>query len=268
MLIAFALSKFFDAQFQVYHYAGHILLKDVSPFTHAWSFFGHSYNYNLFLGIAEFLAGALLLFKKTRLIGLWTALAMFANILIIDIEFEVKEALAHVIVECVIVLWLLIPYARDLKKYFRDLSGKFETTDSESRPLFSIYLPLAFLVLATGGFVWELSSALKGQDEILGEYELNGIMINADTLDIEGGKYTREPMIFFEFGNTFILSIHDSTYWGDYSIQGDSIRMVLDKEIHHVKDLQGTIDRKAGVISGRTGHNDSMTLEFERVMVN
>ena len=91
VLIAFAVSKFFNAQFQIYNYSGYMPLNEISPFTHAWSFFGRSYYYNLFLGVAEFLAAVFIVFGRTRLIGLLMALGIYVNILIIDIEFDVDS---------------------------------------------------------------------------------------------------------------------------------------------------------------------------------
>jgi hypothetical protein len=237
-------------------------LKDISLFTHAWSFLGRSYNYNLFLGVSEFLAGALILFRKTRLTGLLMAMAIYINILIIDIEFNVANALGHATLEFVVILLLLVPYLSDLKKYFWDLAGKFEDKDSHANRLFSVYIPLGFLILVTSGFYWEMSSTLKTQDKIIGEYKVKEFILNSDTINLKGGKYTQSPMIFFEFGNTFIFSINDSTYWGDYFIKGDSISMVLDKEIYSIKNIEGGINRNNGNISGRTNNNNDITLNL------
>ena len=130
VLIAFAVSKFFDAQFQIYHHAGHMPLNDISPMTHAWSFFGRSYPYNLFLGIVEFLAGVFILFRRTRLLGLLIALGIYSNILIIDIEFQVYDALTHVVVEFFVVLLLLLPYVKDLATFFWRNMGRIHPTQT------------------------------------------------------------------------------------------------------------------------------------------
>jgi hypothetical protein len=262
VLIAFAISKFFNAQFQIYHYSGYMPLNEISPFTHAWSFFGRSYNYNLFLGIAEFLAAVFILFARTRLTGLLMALAIYTNILIIDIEFDVKNALDHVIVELAIILFLLIPFLKHLKKFFWDLTGTFENQAKHQKKIFSVYIPFAFLILVSGGFIWETSSALESQDKIIGEYRLKEFIIDNDTANIKGGKYTRVPMLFFEFGNTFILSINDSTYWGDYFTNGDSVRMILDKRVYNVKRIEGILNRSKGTITGITNNRKSIYLHF------
>lgn len=262
VLIAFATSKFFGAQFQIYHYSSHIPLKDISLQTHAWSFFGRSFNYNLFIGIAEFLAGSFILFNRTRLIGLLMSLAIYTNILVIDIEFNVKDALDHVIVEFVIILLLLIPYAKDLWKFFWNMAGKFELNETKSKPIFTIYIPILFLMIVTGGFLWETSTAIKNQPKIIGEYKVDHIILNSDTTHLKGGKYTKEPMLFFEFGNTFILSINDSTYWGDYFIHRDSIRMVFDKQVLNFKEINASLNSDKGNILGRTNTQVPITIGF------
>ena len=264
VLIAFAISKFFNAQFQIYHYSGYMPLNEISPFTHAWSFLGRSYNYNLFLGIAEFLAAVFIVFTRTRLMGLLIALGIYLNILIIDIEFDVKSALGHVIVELVIILFLLIPFFKHSKKFFWDLAGTFENQTTPSKKIFSLYIPFTFLLLISGGFIWETSSALESQDKITGEYRLKEFIIDNDTANIKGGKYTRIPMIFFEFGNTFILSINDSSYWGDYYINGDSVRMILDKRVYNVKRIEGIVNRSKGTITGKTDDDKSINIHFTK----
>lgn len=264
VMIAFAVSKFFNAQFQIYNYSGYIPLKDLSLFTHAWSFFGRSYNYNLFIGIVEFFAGASILFTRTRLIGLLTAFILYVNILIIDIEFHVADALDHVIVEFIIVILLLLPYTKDLKHYFWNLAGKFTQPSSPSKRLLSTYLPMAFLLLTTAGFCWEMSSALKGQDQIIGDYSVKTLIVENDTISLRGGKNTKDPRLFFEFGNTFILSINDSAYWGDYHVKGDNIEMIFDKELYHFKNINARFNEAQDVITGQTNNNQSITLLIDK----
>lgn len=265
VLVAFAISKFFNAQFQIYNYSGYVPLKDISPFTHAWSFFGRSYNYNLFLGIAEFIAGTFILFRRTRLAGLLIALTIFINVLIIDIEFNVANAIGHVTIEILIVLLLLIPYLKDLKTFFWDREGKLNRQAESSKKLFSVYIPLIFLILVTAGFAWETSTALQSQDKLIGEYQLKQLIINADTVKLEGGKYTRTPMIFFEFGNTTILSFNDSTYWGSYYIKEDTIEVIMDKEIYNFKNMEGRLHQNKGMISGLTSEKEEIQIIFSPV---
>lgn len=262
VLIAFAFSKFFDNQFQVYKYSGHISLKDLPRMTHAWSFFGRSYSYNLFLGIIEFAAGALIVFKRTRLIGLLLALGLFANILIIDIEFQVKDALTHVIVETIMVILLLIPYLPSLKAFFWNMAGKIQSESQITVSKFARIAPIAFLALLCIGFLVEAYLFAQSKEKFMGEYTVQRMVVANDTLPLSGGKNTKQPMLFFEFGNVCILSADDSTFWGDYFIRKDSIEIVLDKQFRGVKSIKAGLNRSQALIQGITDQQQPIQVQL------
>jgi len=112
-MICFAIPKLLHMQFRVLHYESYLPLAEISKYQHMWSFFGRSYNYNIFIGLAEFLIGALVVFKRTRLIALLISLGVCANIIILNIEFEIFFALEHVLVDFAITLILLSLHLHD-----------------------------------------------------------------------------------------------------------------------------------------------------------
>lgn len=265
VMISFATPKFFNTQFQTFLHSGYVPLKEISSFTLAWSFLGHSYAYNLFLGIAEFTAGTLVLFKRTRLLGLLLALALYTNIVIIDLEFQVVDAIVHATIEFFIVILLLVPYFQDLKTFFWDNGGKIKKEIlTPSKKNWKTYFPFGFLAVLLVALLVEGIVHAKDEDEIRGEYLINQCMVNQDTLILKGGKYTQQPMVFFEFANTCILSVNGTSLWADYFITSDSVKIVLDKELNGIKSIQGTLDRKAGKIVGKTDHGQSFFMQFSK----
>lgn len=70
----------------------HKTVEQLSPFELAWTFFGYSYNYILFIGIAQLAGAAMLLFERTKILGIAILLPVFLNIVIVDIEFNVGDA--------------------------------------------------------------------------------------------------------------------------------------------------------------------------------
>ena len=62
---------------------------DSSPMGLAWSFIGYSKAYNFFTGTAELLAGFLLLFRRTTLLGALIALTIMTNIAAINLCYDV-----------------------------------------------------------------------------------------------------------------------------------------------------------------------------------
>jgi hypothetical protein len=55
-----------------------------------WSMAGVSYEFNMFSGIVQVLAGLFLLFNKTRLVGFLCSLMIFINIVAINFSFDIS----------------------------------------------------------------------------------------------------------------------------------------------------------------------------------
>ncbi|MTI31419.1 hypothetical protein [Xanthovirga aplysinae] len=64
-----------------------------SPMGLAWTFFGHSVSYNLFMGLAEFIGGILLFHKKTKLLGALILIPVIANIVAVNLFYDIPVKL-------------------------------------------------------------------------------------------------------------------------------------------------------------------------------
>lgn len=98
VLIKYGVDKIFKAQFPepepniLFTRFGN-LDKDIL----FWSTIGTSKIYNIIIGSIELFTGALLLFKRTRFLGLLLAIISFAQILIINISFDISVKLFSLI---------------------------------------------------------------------------------------------------------------------------------------------------------------------------
>lgn len=265
MLIIFAVSKFMGAQFRVQNFAKYTALGDLSDMDLAWGFFERSYNYNLFIGIIEMLAAILILFKRTRLVGLLLAAGIYTNVVLMDYEFGVKDALGHALLEYLIVIILLIPYLKDLKKFFWNMGGKLTGYMTQSNKILSIYLPIAFILLsATYGFI-SIKEVLASEDKIIGSYHVTKFTLNDEDIDLTKGKYTREPMLFFEFANEFVLSINDDIFYGNYEKKSDSIFIKLNKRFENSDSFKAKIDKDERILDGMTNNGQPFKILIERI---
>jgi len=262
-LILFAISKFFGAQFWTQNFVEYIPLGELSNRQLAWAYFGRSYNYNLFIGIIEFIAGSLILFKRTRLIGLLLALGIYTNIVLIDFEFEINDAIQHATLEFIIVLIWLLPYRNDLKKYFWGMAGTFVSRESTKNKLFSIYFPITLIILSSSYAVYRYTKS-NPTDKILGAYEIQNLSINGEKLELGRGGNTRKPMLFFEFRNDFVLSTNDSSYHGDFELKSDSIFVSLDKDFKNIRSFKATIPNGEGIIKGTTNNGQPFEIVVEK----
>ncbi|MCD1118246.1 hypothetical protein [Chryseobacterium turcicum] len=98
ILIKYGIDKIFKAQFPepepniLFTRFGN-LDKDIL----FWSTIGTSKIYNIIIGSIELFSGALLLFKRSRFLGLLLAIISFAQILIINISFDISVKLFSLI---------------------------------------------------------------------------------------------------------------------------------------------------------------------------
>ena len=84
-------------------------LGDVSSFDLAWTFFGHSTTYILFNGMTQLLGAWLLLWNRTKMIGIAILIPVMLNIVVVDAVFEVPGAIVSAAIYLgllLLVLWI------------------------------------------------------------------------------------------------------------------------------------------------------------------
>ncbi len=81
-------------------------LGDLLPMRFSWLFIGYSTPYQVFGGFAEFGAGLLLLNRRTVTLGLLAAAGAFANVVMINLAYDVPVKLfaMHLFICCVLLL--------------------------------------------------------------------------------------------------------------------------------------------------------------------
>jgi len=266
-MICFAIPKILFMQFRIPNYSTYITLAEMSKYQHMWSFFGRSYNYNLFIGGMEFLIGALVLFKRTRLIALLISLGVCLNILILNIEFEILFATQHILLDLGITLILLIEYRKDILKFFITLGGKMEGVAKSSEYKFFRLFPYVFLaIVSIGYFIFSLyiKEVYIGDPNIIGAYKIEKIQINDSTLTPSPGRYGKHPMLFLENSNQFVLSVEDTLYVGAYTIEDKKINFGLESYTKFgLKSFIG--DFENNILKGKDDEDKPLEIFVERI---
>lgn len=255
-------------QFRMLHWESYTPLVEISKLKHMWSFFGRSYNYNLFIGLVEFLIGGLILFNRTRLIGLLLALGLCINILILNIEFDVYFAVWHIAEDLIIVLILLLGYRKDVYKFFIELGGRMNKPMTQPKTKFSRLFPYFFLVtLSVSYFLFSFHTKSKYivDEDVTGSFKIQSIRINDSIIDLGKGKIGNEPMMFIEHNNQFVLSIEDTLYMGKYILDDKKITIYLDSPTNFgmTSLIGGSFDNNS--IKGKINENRSLDLIYERI---
>jgi uncharacterized membrane protein YphA (DoxX/SURF4 family) len=116
ILLGYGISKLFGDQFSRPDLSSLFQpFGNLDPHTLFWEFMGASKSYQIFGGVLETGAGILLLFKRTTTIGCFICLALFLNILMLDIAYDTLVKI-RVVYFILLSIFILIP---DLKKLYQ-----------------------------------------------------------------------------------------------------------------------------------------------------
>jgi hypothetical protein len=228
-LFAFALEKFFKTQFgDLNFYQLTQPVGDMTPMSLAWAFFGHSYPYNFFMGVAES-AGLLLLFRRTTPFGAMVTVAAMANVVAVNISYDV-HAKVFTSMLLVMALFLLLPHLQRIFQFF--FTGAAVSLPIQQAPVFQKrWKNRTILVLKVLIITFELLPALlwyagaperraaKETTPLRGVYEVTDFVVNQDTASLEDPRRWEEVVL--------------EGWWTSVRYKGDSIAFAdlsLDKK--------------------------------------
>ena len=219
MLIHYGLIKVIQLQFpQPGFYRLFQPYSESSPMGLAWTFLGFSQGYNMFMGIAEVLAG-LLLFRRTLTFGAIITLMTVMNVMAVNYFYDVPVKL----LSTHLVLMTLFLLSRDIQKLFTFLfsSKPIEGLTVIKRPTFKKPLDISFklikafvLIYSLGYGFYNTLEAKKtyGSDapksKLYGAYEITNHVINGDTLTHYKSKQLWKYLIFERQGSAQVRKMN------------------------------------------------------------
>lgn len=196
-LFLFALEKFFKMQFpDLGYYTLTEPVGDMSPMGLAWAFFGYSYSYNVFIGLAES-AALLLLFRRTMMFGAILTLGTLANVIVVNYSYDV-HAKMYPTALFVMTLFLLLPGVNRLIKFF--FTDQAVSLPVIHAPVFKkrwmniskmvlkvliIGYFIGFSIKDYFGYKMKSEERFKSKATLAGVYEVDSFVVNKDTLSGE-----------------------------------------------------------------------------------
>ncbi|MEO1032119.1 MAG: hypothetical protein AAFX55_11975 [Bacteroidota bacterium] len=196
-MFLFALYKFFKLQFpDLGYYTLTEQVGDMSPMHLAWAFFGYSYQYNVFMGIAES-ASLLLLFRKTTTLGAIITMGALANVIAVNYSYDV-HAKMYPTALFIMAFFLFLKDAKRITRFF--FSGQAISLQAIKAPVFKKrWMRISKLVLKTLIIGYYLIAAVKdnidykklteeslqSKSEYSGLYDIESFVVNKDTLSLE-----------------------------------------------------------------------------------
>lgn len=121
----------------------------VPDFELAWTFMGRSFGYILFIGLTQIIGANLLLFNKTKLIGVIILIPIMVNIIVFDIFFlDSYGALGNAIIYFLMLLTILIINKEKISKVLMLLvSAKKARQKSFKEKFFKYSIVLVIIII-------------------------------------------------------------------------------------------------------------------------
>ena len=191
-----------------------------------WSTMGVSRSYNIFLGCLELLPAILLLFQKTRNIGLLILLGVLTHVVWINFSFDISVKMFSSFLLLLTIL-LLLPNIKALITFFlANNPVKLKTYTGVSlvstkwlcMSLKSIII-VVFAVEALGNYVWHsnFNDDEAPRNYLHGAYKVIGLSTHSPNIDLPEIK-----RIFVHRRNYFIMQYADDTM-EDFKLIVDSL---------------------------------------------
>lgn len=117
-LITYGVAKFLEGQFPGPSFSTmETIIGNISPMGLAWRFFGYSDTYKIFMGLSELIAGFLLLFRRTAILGALVSISVCLNIVLVNFSFDVPVKLfsSHLLLFSILVL---LPKVKPILDFF------------------------------------------------------------------------------------------------------------------------------------------------------
>ncbi|MHA4812130.1 hypothetical protein ACX0G9_28810 [Flavitalea flava] len=231
-----------------------------------WTFFSHSYLFGCIIAGVQIAGAMLLLFRRTRLVGVFILLPVLANVLLMDIFYQIGDSVVtHASIMMLGALYFLFIEFNRLKEFFfvakdqlpaLNLSRYFKMTIRLS----IIYIPLLLIAL---------HGKTDKYPQLTGKYEVKQLKMNQQILYRASCADSILTVVYFDIKNgcVFEFNTPQRRWNGTYTIENNHLeiswRSPADKPV-----FRGMMPPASGsgrlMLTGVLG-NDSMYIILQKV---
>lgn len=260
---------------------------EASPMGLAWTYMGYSTTFNYFTGFGEAIAGFLLFFRRTKLLGVFIGIPVMFTIFMMNMSYDipVKIYSANLLL---MLCGLLIPETKRLTNFFLlnkkvepairsipNLKGSMKTIG-----LFLKYSFIGYLLYSN------ISSGLENEKKwgdnrekppLYGLYTATEVIINNDTIPplVTDGNRWHKMTIDYP-GRATIRTMDGKTLWS--SFKPDTTNQTIEFEIYSRFDTATTLNYtllpndqlklEGIIISGNDTYSDTINVLLQKEDLN
>ena len=199
-------------------------LGDFLPMRLSWMFIGYSTPYQVFSGIMETLVGVLLLYRRTATLGILMATAVFLNVMMLNLTYDIPVKLysMHIVLMCVFLMvnewdrvicfFILNRQAPACTIYHYPFTKKW-------MKIGRIVLKIVFIVIAVGLQFYNTNNYYKQafQPDVKqpinqGVYTVETFAVNSDTIPVSLTDSIRWQDVIFDKGSMGSIKTSDTAF--------------------------------------------------------
>ena len=203
-------------------------LGDFLPMRFSWMFIGYSTPYEIFSGAMETVAGLLLLYRRTITAGLFAATGAFANVVMINLAYDVPVKLyaSHLLFSC---LFLLALDSRRLIGFLflnrpAPATSAYDPTYTQS---WQRWASAGVKVFVLYQFLWgPLQSSWTRHQAVkrppapgpfaAGVYDVRSYVVNRDTIPLTSTDSIRWRDVIIDSNAAGSVGSRDPVFWQRY----------------------------------------------------
>jgi hypothetical protein len=198
--------------------------RSFSPSDLFWTFFSHSYLFGCIIGGIQIAGAMLLLFSRTRLVGVFVLLPVLANVLLMDIFYQIGDSVVvHASIMMLGALYFLFIEFDRLKEFFFTAKDQLPAVKLSRYYKIALRLSIVFLPL--------LFIAMHGKPDkhpqLTGKYEVKQLKINQQMLDRASCADSILTVVYFDIRNgcVFEFNTPQRRWNGTYTLENDHLEI-------------------------------------------
>jgi len=176
------------------------------------AYFAYSYPFALCVAALQLGGSFLLLFKKTRLLGVFILMPVVANIILIDIFYDIEVGVLFMAMALMLglIYLLLCDYDKLVELFFPAKSNlpSFNFRNSLLKNFIRFSAVLIPMVIAA--LLYDFPNR---HPDLTGKFKVGGLVINRNNIDLSSCKDSVLTLVYFDDNNDMVFEYNGQNHW-------------------------------------------------------
>jgi hypothetical protein len=231
-----------------------------------WMYFGRSYPMDFTVGVFQIAGSLLLLFKRTRLIGVFVIIPVLLNVFLIGIFYDMGLVVVHAGIMFAGITYLLFSEYDRLKEFFLNSTESIQAVKMKS----GIKVVLRCSILAVPLLFIAMHKSADQHPQLKGKYEVEKIIVNNKDRTQSVNCDSVLSVVYLEVGNTCILQFknYKQRLMGIYQYEEGHNQFIVEwLDPNYTSKLEATLTQSGNRSIRLRGKIGKDTLEVDLLKV-